>query len=543
MMRGFASISFVALLSSAVFGQSTETTPTFDVADVHVRARTTNPNPFPSGGVLRSGRYDMRNATMLDLIRTAYGVADTETILGGPNWLERDRFDVIAKAPQTTSPQTVRLMLQALLADRFKLVLHKDTKPAPGYALTIGKGKPKLKEATGQGAGCQGQPQTPTPGTVPYNMVSCRNLTMEALAQNLRGMAGGYLTNPVVDMTGLKGSWDFDLKWTTRALLPQAGNDGISIFDAVDQQLGLKLELQKVPTPVLVVDSVNQKPTDNPPGLAQSLPPPPLAEFDVAEIKLSPPDTPQNIRLQPGGRLDAQGVTMKMMITLAWDINDDELLAGAPKWLDSNRYSLTAKASTAVSGPGNAVQVDIDDIRQMLRALLIERFKIASHTEDRPVTAYTLVVDKPKLTKADPANRTGWKEGPAPDAKDQRNATLARMVTARNMTMAQFAEDLQRMASGYIHVPVTDATGLDGAYDFTLTFTPIGLLTGGPGGRGGDPAAQAGGGATAPAASDPTGGLSLFDAVNKQLGLKLEKQKRTMPVLVIDRIEEKPTDN
>src|SRR3979490_2520851 len=188
MMRGFASISFVALLSSAVFGRSPETTPTLDVADVHVRARTTNPNPFPSGGVLRSGRYDMRNATMLDLIRTAYGGADTETILGGPNWLERDRFDVIAKAPQTTSPQTVRLMLQALLADRFKLVLHKDTKPAPGYALTVGKGKPKLKEATGQGAGCQGQPQTPTPGTVPYNMVSCRNLTMEALAQNLRGM-------------------------------------------------------------------------------------------------------------------------------------------------------------------------------------------------------------------------------------------------------------------------------------------------------------------------------------------------------------------
>jgi uncharacterized protein (TIGR03435 family) len=542
MIRASAGISFVvALLSSAAFGQTPGPTPIFDVADVHVRAHTTNPTPFMSGGVLRGGRYDLRNATMLDLIRTAYGVADAETILGGPNWLERDRFDVIAKAPQSTSSDTVRLMLQALLADRFKLVLHKDTKPMPGYALTLGKGKPKLREASGQGGGCQGQQQTPEPGAVPYALVACRNITMEAFAQNLRGMAGAYLTNPVADLTGLKGSWDFDLKWTGRALLARAGADGISIFDAVDRQLGLKLDLQRVPTPVLVVDSVNQQPTNNPSGVAQNLPTSPPAEFDVAEIKLSPPDTPQNIRLQPGGRLDAQGVTMKMMITLAWDINDDELLAGAPKWLDSTKYSLTAKASNAISGPANAPQVDIDDIRLMLRALLIERFKIATHTEDRPVTAYTLVADKPKLTKADPANRTGWKEGPAPEAKDQRNAILARMVTARNMTMAQFAEDLQRMANGYIRTPVLDATGLDGAYDFTLTFTPIGLLMGGPGGRGGDPAAQAGGGA--PAAADPTGGLSLFDAVNKQLGLKLEARKRTMPVLVIDHIEEKPTDN
>jgi uncharacterized protein (TIGR03435 family) len=107
------------------------------------------------------------------------------------------------------------------------------------------------------------------------------------------------------------------------------------------------------------------------------------------------------------------------------------------------------------------------------------------------------------------------------------------------MTMAQLAEDLQRMAPGYIHNPVVDATGLEGAYDFTLSFTPIGLLMGGRG-RGGDAGPPAGG---APAASDPTGGLSLFDAVNKQVGLKLEMHKRTMPVLVIDHVEEKPTDN
>ena len=106
------------------------------------------------------------------------------------------------------------------------------------------------------------------------------------------------------------------------------------------------------------------------------------------------------------------------------------------------------------------------------------------------------------------------------------------------MSMAQFAEDLQRIAGGYIRVPVEDQTGLDGSYDFTLTFTPIGLLNGGRG-RGGDGGAAAGGGD----ALDPSGGLSVFDAVNRQLGLKLEMRKRPMKVLVIDSIQEKPTDN
>jgi uncharacterized protein (TIGR03435 family) len=309
------------------------------------------------------------------------------------------------------------------------------------------------------------------------------------------------------------------------------------MFDALDQQLGLKLEQQKVSTPVLVVDSVNQKPTDNPSGVSQNLPAAPPQEFDVAEIKLSPPDTRQMLRLQPGGRLDAQGVTLKMLITLAWDINDDEMLVGSPKWLDSTRYTLLAKTSAVVAGPGNQPQLDVDDVRLMLRALLAERFKLKTHAEERPVTAYTLVADKPKLTRADPANRTGWKEGPAPDSKDTRNAMLSRMVTARNMTMGQLAEDLQRMAPGYIHNPVVDATGIDGAFDFTITFTPIGALNG----RGrGDAPPPAG---VTPAAVDPTGGLSLFDAVNKQLGLKLDMRKRVMPVLVIDQVEEKPTDN
>lgn len=539
MKRTLAGLSLAFLLASTAFAQSPG--PTFDAADVHVHARVSNAVPNMTGGVVRAGRYDLRAATMVDLIRVAYGV-EPDYIVGGPNWLERDRFDVVAKTPQSTSQENVKLMLQALLADRFKLVINKDTRPIAGYALVLGKAKHKMTESKGGAFGCQGvPPPTPAPGSTPMQTISCHGVTTEVIATALlRGIAGQYFNGPVVDLTELKGAWDFDIKFTPRVLLARAGSDGVSIFDAVDQQLGLKVEPRNVPAPVFVVASVNQTPTANVPNLASVLPPAPAPEFDVADIKFSPPDTPTMTRLQPGGRIDGQGITMKQLISLAWDINDDELVSGLPKWADETKYSITAKASTAVQGTGAATQADIDDIRLMVRGLLKERFKLATHFEDRPVTAYTLVVDKPRMQKADPANRTGWKEGPAPGAKDLRegNPMLARLVTARNMTMAQFTEDLPRMAGGYLRIPVLDATGLTDAYDFTLNFSPIGLLNGQLGGRGGDAAAGAGG-----AASDPTGGLSVFDAIDKQLGLKMEKTKRPMPVLVIDHIEEKPADN
>jgi len=547
-MRAFALLVFVSLLSSTAFGQLAlaVSTPAFETADVHASAHTTNPNPFMTGGVLRGGRYDLRRATMVDLIRIAYDV-DPDTVLGGRSWLETDRFDVVAKVPPQTSPEAIKLMLQALLADRFKLVLHKDTKPMPAFVLTLGKGKPKLKEADGSGnTGCQPQLQKPEPGTIPYAMVSCHNMTMQAFARMLRLMANGYLTQPVVDSTELKGTWDFDIKWTGRGQLGQAGADGISIFDAVDKQLGLKLEAQKIPSPVLIVDSVNQKPTDNPPGVAQSLPPTPPAEFEVAVIKPSMPDSQPMFRVLPSGQVDLQGVPVKMLIAFAWNFefaSTNDMIVGAPKFLDSARFDIKAKASVGTSsGPTVAPPIDIDDLKLMLRALLADRFKLATHTEERPVTAYNLVAVKPKLKPADPTNRTSFKEGPGADGKDPRNTspTLTRLVTCQNMSMAQFADLLQKIAPGYIHSPVLDATGLEGAWDFTLSFSSSNLIQSAPA-RGGDAGQQPPGGA--PTASDPNGAVSVFDAVSKQLGLKLEEKKRPVSVLVIDHVEEKPTDN
>ncbi len=544
-MRVFAAFCFVLLVSGAAFCQSAETPAsapaTFEVADVHPSAHVTT-RAFFSGAVFRGGRYTMRNATMLDLITTAYGF-DDRNVVGGPSWLETTRFDVIAKAEPSTSEAALNLMLQALLAERFKLALHRDTKSMAVFALTLGKGKPKLKQSEGIGeSGCQ--QKTPQPGGIASNALTCRNMSADDIAKSVLPRAGAYLPNPVVDMTGLKGTWDFDIAWTPRGALATAGPDGVSVFDAVDKQLGLKLEPQKAPMPVLIIDTVNEKPTDNLPGVAQNLPPAPVAEFEVAVIKPSAPGTKSNGRMD-GGQISFQAITLKDLITTAWNLNprDSDALAGAPKWLDSDKFDIIAKTSTDVTAaPTDDQEIDFETLQLMLRALLIDRFKMQVHTENRPVNGFVLLAANPKMKKADPANRTGCKNGPGPDGKDPRltNPIVSRLVSCQNVTMAQFAEQLPSIAGGYIFGEVLDSTELEGAWDFTLNFSPAGRVNGGTGGRGGDSVQPPTGDAVA---ADPSGALSLFDAISKQLGLKLDKQKRSMPVLVIDHVEQKPTDN
>jgi uncharacterized protein (TIGR03435 family) len=149
--------------------------------------------------------------------------------------------------------------------------------------------------------------------------------------------------------------------------------------------------------------------------------------------------------------------------------------------------------------------------------------------------AATLIAVNPKLKKADPTTRTKCFQEPGADGKDPRleNPVLNKLRTCQGISMAQFAGQIQTLAPGYIKTPVVDATGIEGAYDLTLSYSGSGKLLGGGLPAGGD----------AVAASDPSGGLSLFDALTKELGLKLEKVKRPIPVLVIDHVEEKPTEN
>jgi len=232
---------------------------------------------------------------------------------------------------------------------------------------------------------------------------------------------------------------------------------------------------------------------------------------------------------------------LRLAISLAWGLNTVEEIAGAPKWLDSANFDIIAKVP-AEFVPANGAPGTIDDLGPMLQALLTERFKMKTHFENQQVTAYTLVAAKPKLKKADPSTRTGCKMGSSPTVMNLGPLRVpGRVATCQNITMAQFASQLQVIGGTFVRYPVVDGTGIDGAWDFTFTFSPInpnqlaGL-------RGATPFGAAPGGPD-PGASDPVGGTSFFDAVEKQLGLKLEAQKRSYPVFVIDHIEEKPTEN
>jgi len=553
MMRFRLCVLLLCFQTAVAFCQAATDGPKFEVADVHSSPHTNQlvvRGPFTS-----SDRYELRWATMLDLIRIAYNV-DPERVSGGPSWLEMDRFDVLAKPPSGSSTEARRQMLQALLAERFGLAIHNDSKPVPAYGLTVAKSG-KLKEADASGeSGCnfavQNAPSGPPAGggpiTLPVIAYTCKNTTMAAFAAGMLSLAGAgqYFNNRlVVDQTKLEGAWDFSFRFTPKFPAGiQTTGEVIPLFDALDQQLGLKLEAATVPMPAIVVDRVNRKPTENSAEAMKKFPPLPM-EFEVASLKPVAPDAPRGPNgPRPdvkNGRLYLPGISLKNLISIAWDINGDDLLVNVPKWAEDDRYDINAKAPASVAlgnlNPDrNGIPVNIDALRPMIRSLLIERFKLAAHTEDRQINAYTLLAAKPKLQKADPASRTSWKEGVPPDAKANKNAntSLGRLVTCQNMTMAQFAELLPSIAPGYLHTQVIDSTGLEGGWDFTFSFSPMGVLQ-----MNRKPNENAANGE----AADPTEALSLFEALNRQLGLKLETQKRPHPVLVIDHIERTPAEN
>jgi uncharacterized protein (TIGR03435 family) len=356
----------------------------------------------------------------------------------------------------------------------------------------------------------------------------------------------------VVDLTGLKGAWNFTFQYTPKLALATSG--GATLFEAIDRQLGLKLEEANVPVPVIVVDSVNEKPSENPPGVAEQLAG--ATEFEVADIKPSAPGARgPMIRRQPGGNVSVGGATLKELVQQIWRNMDnvivaDDMIVGAPKSMETDRWDIQAKApippaTPGVTGPSGSFE-DIDTVWVMLRSLLANRFKLALHTEERPLDAYKLVAGKPKMKKADPSKRTGCREGVALNAKDPRadNPMRDRLLLCQNITMTEFANRLMSIAYGYFQNAVVEATGLEGRWDFSVSFSSSGMAqiaTAGQG-RAGD-AMQAPAGASLPVAPEPNGALSFFDAVDSQLGLKLVREKRPLPVLVIDHVEATPTEN
>ena len=554
MKRLLATTLFVC---SALNSQTAEPLPKFEAADIRVSAKT--PNPFPRTGPARGGRYEVKMATMVDLIRIAHGF-DNDKILEGPNWLELDRFDVVGKVPAGSTPEQHKQMLQSLLTDRFQLKTHPESRPLPTYSLIVPK-KAQMKEADGsEETGCRPQAASgaPTEGGVRLMMSSaggggapvtinlgpgmviqynCRNMTMAAFAAGLRTMIGANLgPNTVLDATGLKGNWNFDLRYSMAMIGPMTSENAerITIFSAVEK-LGLKLEEKQIPTPVLVVDSVNRSAGENPPGTAEALPPLPApTEFEVASVKPSEPGgMGGRFQMQPGGRLVVTGMPLSFLVNRAFNVMMPDQVTGIPQSAQMERYDINAKlpaeTAMAASGPG-----EMEALAPLVLKLLEDRFKLKYHTEERPVTAYTLVAGRPKTKKADPASRISCKTPPAPPGAPP----ASRLLTCQNVTMAQFAERLQRMAPD-LSWPVIDATGLEGGWDLSLMFSMRPMMMGAPM-RPPDSAASAG---AVPTAADPIPGQTIFEAIDKQLGLKLEKRPRTASVIVIDHIEPKPTEN
>jgi uncharacterized protein (TIGR03435 family) len=421
-------------------------------------------------------------------------------------------------------------MLQALLADRFKLVVREDTRPTLTSALTVAGSAHKMRTASGGTPNCQPQPQ---PAALTMTLV-CRNMTMAGFADLLPQAGRGYVQGPVADATNIAGGWDFELSWTPMQVMSQAGADGVSILKALDAQLGLKVEQKSVPVTALFVDSVSRTPTPNVSGARSQIPARPSQAFDVAVIKPSVDGSIPSTRLLPTGEINAVANSIRTLLAVAWDIPDESQILG-PRWMDDARFDLVARISDR---PADPQQVDNIAVAQMLKNLLVERFRITAHMEDRPMPAFTLTSSSAvKLTKADPALRTRCFDGPPPGVADPRttNPVLSRLTTCQNITMGEFAERLPGIGAGYVRTPVADATGLEGRWTFSVAFSAPAMVQG----------ARAGGtrsadGLTAP---DPNGALSLEEALQRQLGLKLEARERPVSVLVIDTIDQEPRAN
>jgi len=274
--------------------QSTAPKPLDAAPSTVFEAASIKPQAPSSDGSIRTmvqfppnGRLTAAGATVKTLICVAYGLSDFQ-VLGGPNWIEEDRYDVLAtpgsaleeqlqKMKSDDNTQAKRQMLQALLADRFKLTLRHDTKQLPIYALVVAKGGLKLHESKPDDANPDPANAPPHPNNKGRMRMSVDSgaIEMTATGMSMDGLArqlASQLHSTVRNETGIKGIYDFTLHFTPDdAPMDASGggananlsdNSGTSIFAAVQDQLGLKLESKKGPVEVVVVDHVD-KPSDN----------------------------------------------------------------------------------------------------------------------------------------------------------------------------------------------------------------------------------------------------------------------------------------
>lgn len=244
------SITGLVFLWSVAFAQPPESKPGFEAASIKpaaaspTQSSTLNTDP---------GRVTATNWPLRFYIMWAYGVKTDSQIVGGPSWIAFDRYDIVATlatADPSKSKQEnddrIRLAFQTLLEDRFHVVVHRESKPGTGYALTVAKNGPSLKEST--------------PGIGNSNrwrggLFTANNTTMTIFASQLTGILG----SPVEDKTGIPGEFDITLEFSPEG---QSSSDKPVLSVALQEQLGLKLTPQKITQEILVIDRA-EKPSAN----------------------------------------------------------------------------------------------------------------------------------------------------------------------------------------------------------------------------------------------------------------------------------------
>jgi len=311
-------VLILAGLVGRVWAQTADPGLTFEVASIKPAAPQGNGRMMVGArggpGTVDPGRYSTFNMPLKLLLTQAYGVRDFQ--ISGPGWLDTERFDITAKVPPGTTKDQFKVMLQNLLAERFKMEVHREQKDLPLYTLSVGKGGPKLKETEldpgaltapmndGSGPGRGGAQSVPLPPPRPGEfpklpagrpgmlvMFAEGHLRMTAVGQgvsNLADFLSTQLGRPVVDKTGLTGKYDFQMDFAPepgqgpmRGMAlgpppPGAGGGGEGSGPAASvsepgapnlitavQQLGFKLDSGKGPVDLIVIDKAEKVPTEN----------------------------------------------------------------------------------------------------------------------------------------------------------------------------------------------------------------------------------------------------------------------------------------
>jgi uncharacterized protein (TIGR03435 family) len=254
--------SLILFAATAAFGQSADTPPpTFDVASVKAS------QPGNTGGERRGreniqvspGTVTMRNVNLKSCIRWAYHV--TEYQVTGPAWLDSERYEIAGKAAGPAAEEQLRIMMQALLQERFKLAVHRQIKELSAYVLVVGKNGLKVQESKTEGE-----------SSIDINQKQLSVSVQRTPVSQLVEMLGNVLRAPVVDQTGLKGRYDVTLNVAKYAADMAAQGKSIEggpadplalISMILQEEFGLKLEAKKMPLDMVIIDHAEKAPVEN----------------------------------------------------------------------------------------------------------------------------------------------------------------------------------------------------------------------------------------------------------------------------------------